>query len=70
MECQNKKCKKRFGEAGNIREYKIVCPHCRHIQKCNSSKSGGAKWDVKNAGKKNVGGIKTKRGILGGKNGF
>ncbi len=31
MKCQE--CGKRFGEAGNIRNYEIVCPHCKHIQK-------------------------------------
>jgi len=35
MICQ--KCKKRFGAAGNIRNYKIVCPHCKHIQEEGSS---------------------------------
>ena len=33
MKCQ--KCKKRFSEAGNIRNYKIVCPYCKEIQKEN-----------------------------------
>lgn len=28
MKC--KKCKKRFGVAGNIRNYKIECPFCHH----------------------------------------
>ena len=31
MKCQ--KCKKGFNEAGNIINYKIVCPNCKHIQK-------------------------------------
>ncbi len=35
MKCQ--KCKKKFNEAGNVKNYKIVCPHCKHIQKQNHS---------------------------------
>ncbi len=30
MECQL--CGKRFSIAGNIRNYKVVCPYCNHTQ--------------------------------------
>jgi len=35
MKCQ--KCRKLFSEAGNIRDYEIICPHCSHIQKSNEN---------------------------------
>ncbi len=41
MECQ--KCRKRFGAAGNVRNYKFVCPHCKHIQEDSSSEKDGGK---------------------------
>jgi len=30
MKCE--KCEKRFNYAGNIRNYKVKCPHCGAIQ--------------------------------------
>jgi len=42
-----KKCKKLFSEAGNIRNYKIVCPHCNYIQKLNIKDSKNERTDKK-----------------------
>ncbi len=42
MKCKN--CSKRFSEAGNIKNYVIVCPHCKHTQ---------VKFNTQNQNKKN-----------------
>ena len=38
MEC--KRCKKKFNEAGNVRDYYYVCPYCNYSHNTDEVKEG------------------------------
>jgi phage FluMu protein Com len=45
MKC--KKCNKRFSEAGNIRNYKIVCPYCNYSEEFSKRNTGVSRTKVR-----------------------